>query len=100
MSTPLKAITVVKNLHIAIINLSTLCCMGVVIALCPLRFSPPLWEHTAAQVLWAVTPICHGLRGGGCGRNTTPLRCSVNAGQATLGFLVFINEVLGGYTDS
>lgn len=59
MPTPLKAITVVKNLPIATINLTTLCCMGLVIALYLLRFSPLLWELTAAKLLRAVTPTCH-----------------------------------------
>lgn len=33
MLTPLKAITVAKNLPVAIFNLRTLCCMGLVTAL-------------------------------------------------------------------
>lgn len=70
----LKAITVVKNSHIAIINLSTLCCMGVVAALSLLRFSSALWEHVAAQGLWAVAPTCHSLWGGGYGRNKTHVK--------------------------
>lgn len=56
MPTPLKAITVGKNLLVAIFNLSTLCCMGLVLALHLLRFS---LERTPAKLLRTVTPTCH-----------------------------------------
>lgn len=59
MPTLLKTTTVAKNLTIATINQSTLCCMGLVIALCLLRFSPLLWELTPAKLLRSVTAACH-----------------------------------------